>query len=103
MGEIRVRSETIDEDGARRPHDLDDPISVIEVPLKIREVETTIPCGFQAIWGTVDVNGEKLTATAGAGFGSGWATIEFRGKNYCFPILEVIKALLVELGVEVEE
>jgi hypothetical protein len=77
-----------------------DPVSVVEVPLRIREVESTIPCGFQQDWGTVEVDGEKLEATSGAGWGNQWATISFKGKSYCFSISEIVGEFLSKVDAD---
>jgi hypothetical protein len=74
-----------------------DPTRVHPITIEIREVESTIPCGFQAEFGTVDVDGDELSVCAGAGFGSQWITMQFKGKSYCFPITEVISAFLEQL------
>lgn len=74
-----------------------DPIRVIPITLNIREVESTIPCGFQTPWGEVDIDGHLLEVFGGAGFGSGWATIQYKGKSYCFPITEIVQEFLAGL------
>lgn len=74
-----------------------DPVRTIVVPLEVREVESTIPCGFQSEWGTGGVDGEKLMLTAGAGFGSRWGTIHYAGKSYAFDANQLINAFLNEI------
>ena len=75
-----------------------DPIKVHPITIEIREVESTIPCGFQTHWGSVDIDGDELEVFGGAGFGSQWTTIQFRGKSYCYPISEVVGAFLDALA-----
>ena len=98
LREISVQAETIGKDG-RKKLTLD-PIRVIEVPLRIREVASAIPCGFQAVWGEGTNDGEPIEATSGAGFGSKWATIRYKGKDYCFSIEEVIEAFVEKIDAE---
>ena len=74
-----------------------DPIRVIPITVEIREVESTIPCGFRQMWGEVDIDGDVLQVTSGAGVGSEWATIQFRGKDYCFAISDVVASFVEAL------
>lgn len=71
-----------------------DPIRLVPITLNIREVESAIPAGFQMQWGDVDVDGDKMELTAGAGMGNGWGTIRFRGKDYVWSITELAEAFL---------
>lgn len=71
-----------------------DPISRIPITIHVREVESTIPCGFQVNFGEVDVDGHLFEVTAGAGVGSEWLTFRYKGKQYCFPISEVVGKML---------
>lgn len=75
VGGVRVASNT------RGP---EDPIREFDLPVKVREVESSINCGFRAEWGRIDdVDGRgPLTIFSGAGLGSPWATISFEGKEY---------------------
>lgn len=91
MGEIKVDAAI----GGRRI--TMDPIRVIDVPLEIREVESNIPAGFQIEWGTADIDGEELTLCSGAGMGSRWATIRYRGKSYAFTADQLITAFIEAL------
>lgn len=82
-----------------------DPIRVIPVTVEVREVESTIPCGFQSIWGEGDTGGQEYSVTAGAGFGSRWGTIQWQGRSYCFDVMQLLNAFaaaekLVERPVE---
>lgn len=90
-GEIRVTA-----DVGGRPLTLD-PIRVIPVELEVREVESTIPCGFQSVWGEGEVDGQEFTLAVGAGFGSRWATIHYHGKNYCFSANGLMEAFFKAL------
>lgn len=92
-GGIRVGSNT------RGP---EDPIQTFTLPILVHEVESSINCGFRAQWGEVDVNGDRLEICSGAGFGSAWATISFRGKNYAIGAHEMVAAFLEAIGVEGE-
>ena len=71
-----------------------DPIREIPIELTIREVESTIPAGYQSEWGSVDVDGDDLFLGGGAGFGSKYGTITFRGKSYVFTANEIVEKFL---------
>jgi hypothetical protein len=71
-----------------------DPIRNIPVTFNIREVESTIPCGFQGQWGEGEIDGERIELNTGGGFGSRWATIHYRGHDYCFKAEELLSAFL---------
>jgi hypothetical protein len=79
-----------------------DPIREIPIELTIREVESTIPAGFQQEWGTVNVDGDVLWLGTGAGLGSKYATIRFRGKGYVFEVNEIVEKFLDALGEETD-
>lgn len=89
-GGIRVASNT------RGP---EDPLRTFTLPIEVHEIESSINCGFRAEWGRVDVDGEELVICSGAGFGSAWATISFRGKQYAIGAHEMVAAFLDALGV----
>lgn len=80
-----------------------DPIRVVTVPLEVREVESTIPCGFQSVWGEAGEGDRRIELTAGAGMGSRWGTIVFRGKTYCFDANQLINAFVDELDKKVPD
>jgi hypothetical protein len=71
-----------------------DPINKYKLSIELREVETTIPAGFQMEWGTVDVDGSLLEVTSGAGLGSGWACLHFKGKHYVIAVSDIVEAFL---------
>ena len=71
-----------------------DPIETHTIELEIHEVESTIPAGFQQLWGSVDVNGDELELTSGAGVGSQQGTIHFRDKSYVFNSEALVEAFL---------
>lgn len=84
-GGITVRSNT------RGP---EDPIASWPMTVQVHEIESSISCGFRAEWGTVDVDGEPLVAYSGAGWGSPWMTISFRGKQYAIGVHEMVDVFL---------
>jgi hypothetical protein len=75
-----------------------DPIRVLPVQLEVREVENTIPCGFQSEWATADVEGSEMMVTVGAGFGSRWGTIRYAGKSYAFEVGQLAEAFMAALA-----
>ena len=77
-----------------------DPIQLLPITLNIREVESTLPAGFQSAWGEVEIDGDALKLTAGAGLGSQWGTITFRGKCYVWSISELARAFLEAVSEE---
>lgn len=83
----------------------DEPTRTFEIPLLIREVDSTIDCGFQQEWGSVeDVNGKgPLHLFAGAGWGSSWASIDFNGKSYAISATDLVAAFIDAVEGEEEE
>lgn len=76
------------------------PSRVFEITLPIREVDSTIECGFQTEWGVIeDVDGRgPLRLHCGAGFGSGWATLTFDGKRYAISGADFVSSFLGAVG-----
>jgi hypothetical protein len=78
------------------------PIRVVAVTLEVREVESTIPCGFQSVWGDAEGVGpdgaqHAIRLTSGAGFGSRWGTIDCDGRRFCFSADQLINAFVSAL------
>lgn len=72
-----------------------DPLRTLPVVVEVREVESTIPCGFQSEWATGTApDGTPFGIYAGAGFGSRWGTVDYRGKNYAFDIEQFFTAFM---------
>lgn len=71
-----------------------DPVAEHTLAITLREVESSIPAGFQVEWGTVDVDGDELWLGTGAGFGSGWATFRFRDKSYVISASDLVEQFL---------
>ena len=69
-----------------------DPIRVIPTVLEVREVESTIPCGFQSMWGESDDPPTELTS--GAGMGSRWGTIRYKDRSFCFDATQLMVAFM---------
>lgn len=90
-GGVNVRSNT------RGP---EDPIRTFTLPIEVLEVESSINCGFRMQWGEVDVDGDRLEISSGAGMGSTWATISFRGKDYAISAPQIVEAFLREVAPE---
>lgn len=79
----------------------ENPTRVFEISIPIREVGSTIECGFQVPWGKIeDVDGRgPLEMGCGAGFGSGWATIKFEDTTYAISGADFVSAFLGALDV----
>lgn len=78
-----------------------DPISpLIPITVEVREVESTIPCGFQLGWfeGTTD-EGVDFEMLSGAGLGSPWLTFKVGDKHYCLNGKDILTTLLNSVGV----
>jgi hypothetical protein len=86
--------------GGRKLRGVHDPLETFDIPVKVRLVESSIDAGFRAQWGEVDVDGDILEICSGAGFGSAWATISFRGKHYAIGAHDLVAAFLEHLGIE---
>lgn len=88
-GEIKVEAAS----GGRRI--TLDPIRTFSIPVEVREVESTIPCGFQSVWLTASDEGKDIgNITAGAGVGSKWGTIKVGDRCYCFDAGELLAAVI---------
>lgn len=75
-----------------------DPIRELPITLTIREVESTIPAGFQMAWVTGDVNGDELEVSTGSGVGSKYGTIQYQGKRYVFDVNELVENFVAAVG-----
>lgn len=74
------------------------------IVIPVRRVESTIPCGFQQVFGevttTLDGVGEvNVTLTSGAGWGNRWMTltVERDGEtvaNECLDVTDLVTAWL---------
>lgn len=69
-----------------------DPLAEHTLPIQLREVESTIPCGFQIDWVSGEKGDEEYRVAVGAGMGSEWATIHYKGKEYCFSARSLLDA-----------
>jgi len=83
--------------GGRKLRGVHDPLHTFQIPVAVREVESSIDAGFRAQWGEVDVDGDTLEICSGAGFGSAWATISFRGKDYAIGAHDIVASFLAAL------
>jgi hypothetical protein len=87
-------AELVGNDGARRDLTLD-PLKLIEIAVEVREVESTIPAGFQSEWFSgEDDDGNEFTVTAGAGWGSYWMTLHYKGRGFVVDGREILRALV---------
>jgi hypothetical protein len=75
-----------------------DPIRELRLEVPAREVESTIPCGFQVEWGAGEMGGEEFCLTVGAGVGSPWLTFADLGKRYCLSAEDLVRAFIEAIG-----
>lgn len=80
-----------------------DPIRVVPVRLEVREVESTIPCGFQQVWGDASWMGRPVEITSGAGLGSRWGTITYGDRSYAFDAQQLVEAFVAAVAAVDEE
>lgn len=71
-----------------------DPIRVIPVTVDVREVESTIPCGFRMGWVDGEADGKEFDIAAGAGCGSRWLTIKYGDKYFCMDIEDFLQSFI---------
>jgi hypothetical protein len=83
--------------GGKPLRGVNDPLETSILPVPLRLVESSIDAGFRAQWGEVDIDGDTLEICSGAGFGSAWATISFRGKHYAIGAHDIVQAFLDHL------
>lgn len=74
-----------------------DPIQVLSVTVDVREVESTIPCGFRQEWVDGEHNGTKFDICSGAGLGSRWLTIHYGDRSFCMDIEVFLRSFLAAL------
>lgn len=82
-----------------------DPIREKTIEVSVREVETTIPCGFQVnhVEGQTD-EGLDFEFNSGAGMGSRWMTFKYRGHYVAIDVESLIRPLVAWIdGVEAEQ
>lgn len=103
-GEI-VGNVTTSKDGEVKRHGPeDDVVGRFTIPVEVVEYGTsTIFAGFQMAWGTVDIQGDQLELFSGAGLGSSYATIQFRGRDFVISAPSLIEAFLREVAPETLE
>jgi hypothetical protein len=63
-----------------------------DLALKLTEHDSTIFAGFQTEWGAIDEI--DLTLYAGAGMGSSWATINYKGRRFAISAPQLVEAFL---------
>lgn len=86
--------EKISNDGDRRRITLDSG-TLHKLTVNAREVESTIPAGFQQIWiEGEDAEGNEFMLTSGAGWGSVWATFVYKGREFVIDGRDLIRALI---------
>jgi hypothetical protein len=72
-----------------------DPLRKKKLAVEVREVESTIPCGFQTPWADGELpDGTKFSLTSGAGVGSRWMTFRYKGRNFAIQADSIIQPLL---------
>ena len=88
--------ETTANDGTVTRHGSgDDIIARYRLDLEVREYGfPPIFAGFQTEWGSVDIDGDTLTLYSGAGMGSGWATIDYKGRRFAISASQLVEAFL---------
>ena len=74
-----------------------DPIQLLPITVDVREVESTIPCGFRQAWVDGEHNGTTFDIAAGAGLGSRWLTIHYGDRYFCMDIEDFLKSFLETL------
>lgn len=74
-----------------------DPLRLLPITVDVREVESTIPCGFSMEWVTGTHDGKEFDISAGAGVGSRWLTISYGGRYFCMDIEDFLRAFLDSL------
>lgn len=74
-----------------------DPIRVLSVPVDVREVESTIPCGLRQSWIDGKDGDIKLALATGTGCGSQWLTFRYGDRSFCVDITEFVSALIDQI------
>ena len=68
-----------------------EPLQILTLAIPMREVESTLPCGFRQSWVSGDSGKKKFSLTSGAGCGSRWMTFDYAGRQFCVDIEDVVK------------
>lgn len=82
-GEIGVRTSVVEE--AERKFD---------VTIGVTQHDSAIFAGFQQLWGEAEVDGDKMELSVGAGVGSQYGVVRYRGKSYVFSGNDLAKAIV---------
>jgi hypothetical protein len=68
-----------------------DPIKTFSVPIELREVESTAPCGFRVEWFTGEDSKIKFKLCVGAGVGSKWMTFRYGNRQFCVDMAQTLE------------
>lgn len=71
-----------------------DPIREKHLSIPVRQVESTLPCGFQQHWAHVDADGTECDIACGAGVGSKWMTVTIGDRRYCMSVEDIFVAVM---------
>ena len=95
-GEIVVQAMTVSHDGKRRKIDLDHPLQQADLPIRVREMESTIPCGLRVDW--IDAKGgdgyPDIDLDCGAGCGSPWIELKYGPREFAVDARDIIHAII---------
>lgn len=70
------------------------PLQTHEITLTVREVESSLPCGFRVGWLSGEAEpGDKFELLAGAGVGSPWMIFERHGREFVIDARHIVDAL----------
>jgi hypothetical protein len=68
-----------------------DPIKTFSVPIELREVESTAPCGFRVEWFTGEDSKIKFELCVGAGVGSKWMIFRYGNRQFCVDMAQTLE------------
>lgn len=93
--------------GRRITLDPIEPMGEFEVPLKARQVESSLPAGFRIGWvdGTVTQGahpGEAFDLTVGAGVGSPWGIFDYRGVQIVFNVHSIVESMIAAIDADLD-
>lgn len=84
-----------------------DPIRSYLAEIPFREVESTIPCGFQVGWIEGGDESTAIDVACGAGMGSEWLTMrverEGEARYFCVRAGDIVAALMAQIDGEEAE
>jgi hypothetical protein len=64
------------------------------IKIPVTQHDSAVFAGFQQMWAEGEVDGDAVEFTVGAGTGSGYGIVRFRGKSYVLRAQDIVEAVV---------